>query len=398
MRSAASKIILAKENAMSAEKIRSEKLVDPKIPEILDRLDAKSLSPANDAQQHRWRYRRTNMAMSIEHPGGGITKCVGHSRMIWREGVALLCSSFIYPGSSCTLVLLSNENDLMSINGTIEVCKHLQGSFHEVEVKFNKRIDPQMFVSANGPGGGALPAVELSSLRGRVLHLDDAEAEGKLLAHHLRASKISLTSVRTAEQAKTTLEQNGDIDIFLCDLHLGPQGDSLALIKHARDTGFCGPIVVVTAESHPSKIAAAKEAGADEILSKPFTRDTLIKLMISLHHRVGAISGETIYSTLSDQPDVEDLITSYITDVQQEAKALESAMVLKDLDTVRSICLNLKGTAAGYGFATLGAAADEAVRALDSTCSVDEARPKLRFLAIMSTQLELKPTSSSAAA
>jgi CheY-like chemotaxis protein len=377
---------------MSTEKTSPAKPVDPKIQEILDRLDQKAQDPTLAKTANRWRYRRPGMNLTIEHPAGGIARGVCHARMIWREGIALLCPNFSYPGSICTLVLVSIEGDLMSIRGTVEFCRHIQAGYHEVELKFSQRIDPQMFVESGGQGADNAPMVDPSNLRAKIIHLDDSEADAKLLAHHLRGSGVELISFRKGADALAHIGSGQPFDIFLCDLNLGRDGDSLPLIRTVRNTHeFTGPIVVVTAESHPPKLAAVKEAGADSFLAKPFTRDSLMKVIVSLHHQVGAVAGDLLFSTLSDQPDVDELLASYIASVKETATLIDAAIVAKDLDAVRGLCLNVKGTAAGYGFSPLSSAAEETIRVLDSSMGIDEAKSKLRSLILMTGQLALKP-------
>jgi CheY-like chemotaxis protein len=383
---------------MATEKTSPTKHVDPKVQEILDRLDLKAQDPSLPKITNRWRYRRPGMSITIEHPAGGTARGVCHARMIWREGIALLCPNFSYPGSVCTLVLVSIEGDLMSIRGTVELCRHIQAGYHEVELKFSQCIDPQMFVESSGLGTDATPNVEPSNLRARIIHLDDSEADAKLLAHHLRGSGIELISFRKAADALAHISSHQPFDIFLCDLNLGRDGDSLPVIRAVRNEHeFTGPIVAVTAESHPPKLAAVKEAGADSFLAKPFSRESLMKVIISLHHQVGAIAGEMLFSSLSDQPDIEELLASYIASVKETSAHIEAAIIAKDLDTVRSLCLNVKGTAAGYGFSPLSRAAEETIRVLDSSMGIDEARPKLRSLMLMTGQLALKSKSGATA-
>ncbi|MCW3061653.1 MAG: sensor histidine kinase/response regulator, partial [Capsulimonas sp.] len=303
---------------MAIEKPTASKSVDPKVVEILDRLDLKTQDSSTFTISGAWRYRQPNMSLSIEHAAGGIARTACQARLLWRDGIALLSSSFSYAGSACTLLLVSNEGDLMSIRGAIEACRHVQGNYHELKIKFTHSIEPQMFIENNSKGenGNGVSHLDPSHLRANIVHLDDSEADARLLTHHLRDSGITLRSCRTPADALAALKDIEMADIFLCDLNLGNGKDSIPVIRDARSGGFTGPIVLLTAEHQPGKLESAKQAGVDVVLAKPFTREALMNVIVRLHHQVGAIAGDTLYSTMSEHPDVADLVGSYVTEMK----------------------------------------------------------------------------------
>jgi CheY-like chemotaxis protein len=362
-----------------------------KLEDILDRLDAAAGITTSDRNQRRWNYRRMDTQACFEHPGGGVTRVSACTRSLWCEGMSLLCAGFVYSGSVFKTNLKSRDGESMGVVGTIVSCRHIDGLFHEIEVKFNQRIDPHLFIDATRNSNGESTApVDLPSLRGKVLHLDDSEADSRLLMHHLRGSGIELKSVRKAEEALEALK-TADFDIFLCDLNLGGGSDGILVVKKVREFGFCGPIVVMSAETNVSKVAAMKAAGAEHVLAKPYQRNALIQMMVKMHQQVGAIvDGEVLYSTLSDEPETDELLANYVASTQQTVKDMQKPILARDLSAVREYCLNIHGTAAGYGFIPLGLAAEEAIRALDSTMSVEEARPQIRRLTLLCGQLGLR--------
>jgi CheY-like chemotaxis protein len=380
---------------MSSEKTAVAKPAASKIDEILDRLDAAGAGSSGDRNQRRWSYRRSNTLASFEHPGGGITRVSTNTRSLWCEGMSLICAGFVYSGSVFKSNLKSKDGESMSVIGSVATCKHIEGVFHEIEVKFNQRIDPHLFIDSARNSNGELSApIDLPSLRGKVLHLDDSEADAKLLVHYLRGSGIELKSFRKAEDALAAL-RTADFDIFLCDLNLGGGSDGIPVVKAARDSGFCGPIVVMSAETNVSKLAAMKAAGAEHQLSKPYQRNALIQMMVKMHQQVGAIvDGEVLYSTLGEEPETDELLATYVSSTQQTVKDMQAPILARDVAAVREYCLNIHGSASGYGFIPLGVAAEEAIRALDSTMSVDESKPQIRRLILLCGQLGLRRSPS----
>jgi CheY-like chemotaxis protein len=388
---------------MIAEKRTSvSKYDESHIRDLLERLDRQDRdlhgSPAasdrgNDAsrRERRHSYARSGITVSIEHPGGGNTRITSHARCLWADGVCVLAAAFSYPKSSCTVTLISKDGDLLTANGVVGACKHVEGSLHELEIKFSKRIDPHLFFEApESDSAAAGGPVDLSTLRGKVLYLDDADLDQRLLGHHLRGSKMELKFAKTPLEALERL-RSGTIDIFLCDLHLGNGVAGIDVVREARSAGFTGPIVTLTAENSPDQLAAVKVAGSDHVLSKPYQKDVLIELMAKLNRQVGATgTDDLIYSSLDDQADMAELLASFISSAREIAEKLEGAIVAQDLTATRELCLNIKGSAIGYGFALLGSAAEEAIRVLDGTMSTDESKPRLRALILMCHRVALR--------
>ena len=364
-----------------------------RIAEILDRLDAQAVgggTNATPAGERRKPYRRAKPLATVDHPAGGTARLVAHSRLLWSEGMVLLTAGFIYPGSIFVGSLVSTDGEAMGVRGRVADCRHVEGHYHELEVKFSSRIDVSMFVEAPSDGMGGTAACELPNLQGHVLYLDDSEIDARLLAHYVKGSDIQLKHVRTAGEALEQL-RGGMYDIFITDLNLGGGTDSIPVVTAARAAGFTGPILALTAETSQSKLAALTAAGIDQLLAKPYQRAALLGVMVKLHQMAGAIGpGEVLYSALADQPEMEDLLLPYVSDVATLCKDMQKAIAADDFPTVRNYCLNLHGSAASYGFPSVGAGAQEAVRALDGSMSVAESRPKLQTLLLMCAKLGVR--------
>lgn len=377
---------------MSPEKTTFAKLLISRIEKIQDQLDSAPASAAQgDRHQRRWPYRRPNTAATVRHPGGGVTNVLTHTRSIWCEGITAICSGFMHPGSLFKTALPSRNGDPLSVSGSVVECRHVEGPFHEIEVKFDQRIDPHLFIdAARSKTGESATPIDLPNLCGKVLHLDDSEADARLLMHYLRGSAIDLKSVRNSADAVECLRKTV-FDIFLCDFHLGGGDDSIAVVKTARAEGFAGPIVMMSAETNAIKLAAMKAVGAEHVLAKPYQKSALVQMMVKLHEQVGAITdGEVIYSTMGEEPEIDELLANYVSSVQQISECLQSPLIARDLNAVRGYCLNVRGSASGYGFTPLELAAEDALRALDATMSVGESRPQLRRLILRCGQLGLR--------
>lgn len=75
-------------------------------------------------------------------------------------------------------------------------------------------------------------------------------------------------------------------DIAILDQHLGGD-DGVSLLRFVRHEGANPylPVIVLSADGRPAKVAQARDAGATEFLVKPFTARGLYDRLQSVIHR-----------------------------------------------------------------------------------------------------------------
>jgi len=146
-------------------------------------------------------------------------------------------------------------------------------------------------------------------------------------------------------------------------------------------------------------VGRAKQAGVDVVLNKPYQAKDLFDVMIDMHRRVGAfITTDQLYSSLEESPGMTEVITEYIDYAKQTAVELEQSILSTDIDKARTLCLGMKGSATGVGFTALSELAREAVKVMDASMSLEEARPQLRMLGLMCGRLSLRASTNAAKA
>lgn len=382
--------------AVQIEKKRSESYEKQPIDatSVLNRLDtaAKDGRPDKDRREdRRLPYRQAGIVTSIEQPGGGFTKLLANARNLSSGGIGLLVGSYIHPGSPCRVSLPKQDGTCENINGTVIFCRYVGELMHEIGVQFDRRIEPHMMLlDKEGTSSRNMELLELPDLHGKVLYVEDSTIDQRLLSHHLRASGIELTNAKNAEEA-LQLMKDKLFDIVISDLHLGKGDDGIALIEKMRTAGFNGPAVLLTAEIGGSRVGRAKQAGVDVVLNKPYQAKDIFDVMIDMHRRVGAfITTDQLFSSLEESSGMTDVILEYIDYTKQTAQELEKAILASDIDKARTLCLGLKGSATGVGFSALSELAREAVKVMDASMSLEEARPQLRMLGLMCTRLALR--------
>ena len=120
---------------------------------LLDELDRVQAVASGDVgpddsrrKDRRFTYRPGNISIAVEQPRGGTTFLSVSPRNISAGGVAFLHGGFLHTGSRCTLRLGPQPKGIVEIAGEIVNCRHIEGLLHEVSVKFDRPIDPSLFV------------------------------------------------------------------------------------------------------------------------------------------------------------------------------------------------------------------------------------------------------------
>ena len=120
---------------------------------LLDELDCVQAVASEDVgpddnrrQDPRFTYRPGHISIAVEQPRGGTTFLSVSPRNISAGGVAFLHGGFLHTGSRCTLRLGPQPKGIVEIAGEIVNCRHIEWLLHEVSVKFDRPIDPSLFV------------------------------------------------------------------------------------------------------------------------------------------------------------------------------------------------------------------------------------------------------------
>ncbi len=110
----------------------------------------------------------------------------------------------------------------------------------------------------------------------QILIVDDFKTMIKLIEGMLR--QFGFHNISEASDGQKALERLklGKIDLILSDWNMEPM-TGLDLLKHVRADAAMKhiPMVLITAESKAENIIAAKQAGVNNYIVKPFNANTL---------------------------------------------------------------------------------------------------------------------------
>ena len=111
-----------------------------------------------------------------------------------------------------------------------------------------------------------------------ILTVDDSASMRQAVSFALRAAGYEVMEASDGIEAMTKL--SGPVHMMITDLNM-PRMDGIDLIRHVRTKSIHKhiPILMLTTESQPAKMEAARAAGATCWMVKPFRPDQLLAVV-----------------------------------------------------------------------------------------------------------------------
>jgi two-component system chemotaxis response regulator CheY len=113
----------------------------------------------------------------------------------------------------------------------------------------------------------------------KALVVDDSRAVRMILARTLKELGFEVREAANGREALEVIEtERTAVSLVLADWNM-PEINGLELLKRLRQKPELASLVVVmvTTETEVDQMAAALEAGANEYVMKPFTKDILVE-------------------------------------------------------------------------------------------------------------------------
>ena len=116
-----------------------------------------------------------------------------------------------------------------------------------------------------------------------VLVVDDSRAMRSILGSLLKTAGFEVSEAGDGTEALERLKENGKFEVVLVDWNMPPL-DGFEFIKAVRadHTYDDTRLVMVTTETEMEQVTRALEAGANEYIMKPFTKETLLEKLALL--------------------------------------------------------------------------------------------------------------------
>ena len=107
--------------------------------------------------------------------------------------------------------------------------------------------------------------------------VDDSRAVRMIVSRTLREIGYEVAEAGNGREALQKLEASGPVGLVLADWNM-PEMDGLELLRQIRGAPayHAIPVIMVTTEAEVDQMMLALEAGANEYVMKPFTKEILL--------------------------------------------------------------------------------------------------------------------------
>lgn len=160
-----------------------------------------------------------------------------------------------------------------------------------------------------------------------VLVVDDSRATRALIVSHLSTQLFNILEATNGKEALAVLRANPDIRLVVTDYNM-PEMDGFDLTRQLRKQFQKEDlsIIAVSSSDHPDVSSRFLKYGANDFLSKPFTKEELIS---RVHLNLGM--HEAIAAQKAAVREIEALNRSLVAE-QQEARIKQIGMVSNDFE------------------------------------------------------------------
>lgn len=136
----------------------------------------------------------------------------------------------------------------------------------------------------------------MNDVEKEILLIEDEVEFADYLKRGLGYIGYRVLLAHSAEDGLIKLNQSQP-DIIILDVML-PGMDGIAACRCMRDTGYTGPILMLTARNAIPDRVSGLDAGADDYLVKPFAFEELLARIRTLQRRIGESTSAIIFADL----------------------------------------------------------------------------------------------------
>jgi signal transduction histidine kinase/DNA-binding NarL/FixJ family response regulator len=239
---------------------------------------------------------------------------------------------------------------------------------------------------------GGEPVVPTTSIKlhGNILLVEDGIDNQQLISLHLSRAGATVT---IADNGKIGVDMASaeQFDLILMDMQM-PVMDGYTAAGELRKRGFTKPIIALTAHAMSEDRAKCIAAGCSDYISKPVAKDLLLRTIASVMKsevvaatpvstRAIARAPEKIRSTFSADPEMQELIRTFVARLPARIERMMELIRENDLEKLRHVVHNLKGAGGGYGFSEITRSAADVERLIKSGSALENITAQIDALA-----------------
>ena len=262
-----------------------------------------------------------------------------------------------YGGTGLGLYLSKTLSELLG--GGITVKSELdEGSQFIVEISAGVMTDPelisnydnQQFVDDNNKQN-------MIQLSGNILLADDNKHNQIIISRMLKKCGLSVDVVDNGLRAVESAF-SGKYDIVLMDVQM-PEMNGLDASRLLRERSYDKPVFALTADVMIDRVMECRDAGCDQVLSKPVDRNYLYQCLADYLPQVEPLDlddqSEIVFNA---DTQILDLVENFIDALPSLVIEIEQALNDHNWELLGFSAHDLKGVAGNYGFSEISKIAD----------------------------------------
>jgi PAS domain S-box-containing protein len=243
-----------------------------------------------------------------------------------------------------------------------------------------------------------LPDEAPAALAGRILLADDGPHNQHVLSIYLRQAGLDVTVADNGRIAcdlgLAGAEEGRPFDLILMDMQM-PELDGYAATTRLRQKGYTGPVIALTAHAMAGDRHKCLQAGCTDYLSKPVSKDTLLKTVAAhLHPRESSLNGAVAADQFNGNPApssapaadgktpalrstgvervLKPFLERFISELPGEVDRITRHLREQNLESLRVVIHGLRGIGGLYGLMPITHLAAEAEERIMRNESLDE--------------------------
>jgi len=246
---------------------------------------------------------------------------------------------------------------------------------------------PAMIASEEEPA----PAVQVPTLRGRILLAEDGRDVQELIALYLQQSGLEVdlaeNGLVACEKADASKAEGRPYDLILMDIRMPVMAGYEATRRLRRD-GWKGPIVALTAYAMVGDREQCLQAGCDDYLAKPIRTQQLMDTLARFLGRADSNSqptadrsrpmpesSEMLGGNLFSKTQKANLMKAFFDALLERIEQIERALREEDVALLRDTAHALKGAAGLYGFDRIADKAFQVMLLAETETNIEQLQP-----------------------